>query len=108
MIINVSYDEKKESNNKYLRNVDIIDVPERIVQDIENLQQSFFKWLFNKSNDHKYWVLDNNGEKIYCSYCVDAFIEWLNKYIINNMEEKANCVQINVKKALNNRPIIYF
>lgn len=108
MIINVSYDEKKESNDKYLKNVDIIDIPERIFQDIEDLQQSFFKWIFNKSNDHKYWVLGDNGEKIYCSYCVDAFIEWLNEYTIHDMEEKARCVQMNVEKVLNNKPIIYF
>jgi hypothetical protein len=81
MIVNVIFDDK-------LENADVIDIPEHILANIENVQNLFFKWLFDKSNDHNYWVYEN-GKKKYCSYRSEAFVEWLNDYLLKDSMEKA-------------------
>lgn len=67
---------------------DVIIVPDN-VENIEEIQLDFFKWLFDKKNNHKYWVYED-GEKKYCSYGVDAFVEWLNCTVLKNSVEKAS------------------
>jgi hypothetical protein len=48
----------------------------------------FFNWLFDKSNNHKHWVYIN-GEKKYCSYRLEAFIEWLNKINLKGTDQRS-------------------
>jgi len=67
---------------------DIISIPNYTFKEIEQKQQEFFKWLFDKNNNHKYWK-KINGVKSYCDYDVDAFIEWLNNNIFCNSFNKA-------------------
>lgn len=59
MIINCFYDEDMEY-------ADIIYLP-NIGLRVDDLQEAFFKWLFNKNNNHKYWIIVN-GEKKACKY----------------------------------------
>lgn len=73
MIINCFYDEDMEY-------ADIIYLPD-IGLKVDDLQDAFFKWLFNKNNNHKYWIIVN-GEKKACKYGVDAFIDWFNHIYI--------------------------
>lgn len=46
---------------------------------VEEYQSEFFSWLFDKNNDHKYWVVFN-GHKIGCDYGIEAFIDWIRLY----------------------------
>lgn len=68
--------------------VDIIEVPKMVIDNAEDYQAQFFKWLFNKSIDHAYWWYED-GKKYGCNYRSDAFVEWLNAYPLKDEEEKA-------------------
>ena len=75
MIINCFYDEDMEY-------ADIIYLPD-IGLKVDDLQEAFFKWLFNKNNNHKYWIIVN-GEKKACKYGVDALRDfWTRVYGVN-------------------------
>lgn len=75
--------------------IDIIDVPTDFVPQLDVAQSMFFKWLFDKKNNHEYWVTVN-GEKSYCAYDVSAFIKWINTNYFNNIN-KISLVQKNAE-----------
>jgi len=59
---------------------DIVELPEAVTDErLCELQEEFFRWLFNKDNDHQFWVSEG-GEKKYCEYRGDAFVYFLNQY----------------------------
>ncbi len=70
---------------------DIIDVPERVIQEKDKLHRQFLKWLTDKRNHHKYWVTVGGHRGL--SYRSEAFVEWLNTYILSESEEKARIDQ---------------
>jgi len=86
MVVNCFYDECEKF-------ADIIYIPD-IIEDIEGVQDSFFSWLFDKQIDHKYWVIVNS-EKKYCQYGTQAFVNWLNQYVIDDSSEKAYFISEN-------------
>ncbi len=100
MLINVFFDEE-------LTDVDVIDIPQYVFEDIENIQKGFFRWLFDKNNNHAYWICVN-GDKKYCSYRSEAFVEWLNTYYLVGTKEKASCINMFEKNINLNRPKISF
>lgn len=55
---------------------DLIDCSNEIWNNIDKYRTEYLKWLFDKNNDHKYWVYKNGG-KFGCCYRSDAFVEWL-------------------------------
>ena len=88
MEINCFYDEDMEY-------ADIVYIPKTIF-DIEELQNNFFRWLFDKKNDHQYWVIVN-GEKKMRKYGTQAFIEWINNTILLESIEKSYIIKENSK-----------
>jgi len=91
---------------------DIIDVPESVIAHKDSLRSKFWRWLSDKSIKHKYW------KKVQCSdgtvfhglcFRSDAFVEWLNKKILKESDEKATileeCVSIGEHRDL---PSIFF
>lgn len=99
MIINCFYDEDMEY-------ADIIYLPD-IGLNIDDLQEAFFKWLFNKNNNHKYWIIVN-GEKKACKYGVDAFIDWFNHIYISDNSVKAYIIKENAEKWDNEEKYLIF
>lgn len=78
---------------------DLIDCSNEICDNIDKYQTEFLKWLLDKSNEHKYWVYKNE-EKFGCCYRSDAFVEWLNKFVVNdntNIKVVERQVNINSK-----------
>ena len=76
MTINCFYDEDKEY-------ADIIYLPD-VGLNVYKLQEKFFKWMFDKNNNHKYWIIVD-GEKKACKYGIDAFVDWINgEYSFND------------------------
>ena len=73
---------------------DIIDVPQRVIEDRELLHRRFLKWLYDKSIKHKYWVKvrSETGTFYAVQYRSDAFVEWLNKKVLKDCNEKATIV----------------
>lgn len=100
MLVNITFDD--EDN---LGCVDIVNIPNEIVGNLDEVVHEFLAWMFNKSNNHKYWVIEG-GEKKYCSYSTEAFIDWLNQFIIKG--EKATIIAISSKQIDDTFPIIYF
>ena len=93
--------------DKSIDDFDIIDLPEEIVDKIDTIQPQFFKWLFDKKNNHDYWICED-GVKMYCSYGSEAFIDWLNNYILDRSAKKATIIErcsINIKSEY---PTIHF
>ena len=89
-------------------NADIIEVPAFIIDDRELYRSRFLKWLYDKSVHHKYWVTFSNGTKGVC-FRSNALIEWLNKKVLKDHEEKAVLVAEEVDIDLyRNLPSIFF
>ena len=89
-------------------NADIINVPQSVIDDRENLSRRFLKWLYDKNTKHKYWYTFPGGEKgvIFRS---DAFVDFLNKHVLMDSAQKATILQQEVpleeKKDL---PSVFF
>lgn len=61
----------------------VLNIPDCDLDEIQKLQDEFFKWMFNKNINHKYWVMSGDN-KVGCAYGIDAFVEWVKmKYNIN-------------------------
>ena len=56
---------------------DIIEIPTNIAVRIHEYRNQFLDWLYDKHNDHDYWV----GNKEGVCYDTDAFVEWLNNNV---------------------------
>ena len=73
-------------------NADIIDVPQSVIEDREVLSRRFLKWIYDKSNKHKYWHTFKDDSKG-VMYRSDAFVEWLNNKVLRDSEQKAVIVE---------------
>jgi len=100
VLVNVIFD---KDNNDF----DVIDIPQTIMEDIADIQQMFFKWLFDKKNNHKYWICVDDMKK-YCSYRAEAFVEWLNNYYFLDSSERARCLIICGTDIDESRPYLFF
>lgn len=89
MEINCFYDENMEYT-------DIVYIPD-MIRNIEELQEEFFTWLFDKNNDHPYWIIDN-GKKVACKYGTPAFLEWLNNTILSGKGDKSYMIKQDAKE----------
>jgi len=98
MLVILAFDED-------LEDIDIIDVPNITIDNLEKIQTDFFKWIFDKKNDHDYWVI-KSGEKTSCAYDSLAFIKWMNeKYpVLGHVKLIEQCA----KKPDKPMPILYF
>ena len=56
---------------------DIIDVPQIVIDNRNQLQKRFLNWLYDRKSKHCYWKKTQYGWGVI--YRSDAFIEWLNK-----------------------------
>lgn len=71
---------------------DIIECPDWIVKDLGLYQTRFREWLSDENNDHSYWCY-KNGKKVGSSFRSDAFVEWLNKFVLYNQSEKSKVLE---------------
>ena len=100
MRVTVFYDETA-------RDADIIELPETIANDLPAIQERFFRWLFDKNNDHGYWVFEN-GEKKLCAYDAEAFVFWVNKECLCRGCKKASVVEKYAQKIDPAAPCLFF
>ena len=90
---------------------DIIEVPEYVVNNRELMKRRFWKWLSDKSIKHKYWitVTDRSGKKYTAlRYRSDAFVEWLNKKVLMDSDQKAYIVEEHIWDYPEDMPSIFF
>ena len=64
-----------------------IKVPEIIFNNIKKIRKEFDKWLYDKNNNHGYWVIVN-GVKKGVSYDASVFIDYLNNHYSNDSKCK--------------------
>ncbi len=87
---------------------DIVSVPDRVAKKLKDYQDNCDEWLFDESNDHQFWIKDSNGNKSAVGICSDAFVYWLNTYVLSRSEEKAYIVKKEVKKYDKKLPTIFY
>ena len=71
---------------------DIVDVPEIVIKNLRDYDIQFQKWLNDKSIDHDYWMYDEKGEKHGLHFRSEAFVEWLNRYPLKDLQEKTKVI----------------
>ena len=87
---------------------DIINVPDYVVNKIKKYQNQCDKWLFNKLNEHEFWIKDESGKKEGIGICSEAFVYWQNEFILNENEEKAVIVKRNLKNYDASLPTLFY
>lgn len=92
---------------------DIIDVPETIIDNREIYRKQFLRWLHNSGTKHRYWVRGKkHAEKEFVGLCyrADAFVEWLNKKVLDKNIEKATIIQshVAIEDYKNILPSVFF
>ena len=90
---------------------DILEVPQFVIDEREQLRKKFLSWIYNRNTRHKYWVKikTQSGTVWGLRYRSDAFVEWLNKKVLKKSEEKAVILQTQVwEDEYDNLPSIFF
>lgn len=77
---------------------DIIFVPAYVGKKIKKIQRLFDKWLYDKDNDHENWII-RNGKKVAVSFDSGTFVDYINKYHLNDSTEKAYVAVKECKKV---------
>lgn len=85
----------------------LVIVPDFVADDLLTYQKHFLKWIYKKSNNHGYWV---RGGGLGLSYTGEAFVKWLNEYIIEDENEKSKITKKEFFPSEEDMklPIIYF
>lgn len=92
---------------EYTYHTDIIEVPDSIACRIKKVQNSFDKWLYDRSSRHNCWVT-MNGKKKAVSFDSQDFVDFINTCILCEHPENAKVVQINLKRTPEDIPVLYF
>ncbi len=66
----------------------LLSVPAFVAENARVYQTEFDKWL-QSSTEHDYWVTAPNGTKALCFDGAEAFAAWLNQYVLQDSEVKA-------------------
>ena len=61
------------------------------------------KWL-----DNQYWEKDEYGKKLGIGICSDAFVYWLNSFVLNDSEQKAVVLKRNLQEYDSSLPTIFY
>lgn len=64
--------------------------------------------LYNKDNNHQYWEKDEYGKKLGVGICSDAFVYWLNSFVLNDSEQKAVVLKRNLQEYDTSLPTIFY
>lgn len=91
---------------------DIIIVPDTIAESIHDYQRKFDEWLYDKNNQHGYWITVQNeeGSSTIISFASEAFVNWLNDYMLVEADEKVtfDLRDIQFSDKYKELPLIYF
>ena len=88
-------------------NADLIDVPQSVIDDRDNLSRRFLKWLYSPEVKPRYLVTFN-GHRVVC-YRSEAFVEYLNSNALTDSKQKAKIVQQEIpRENKQNLPSVFF
>lgn len=97
----------KEIVLQFTYHSDLIKVPTDVEENIRAIRKKFDKWLYDKSNEHSYWVY-LNGQKKAVSYDTEAFVKYINEHHISDQNKKAYVVETNCKTCCRDIVTLYF
>ena len=89
---------------------DIIDVPKSIIENKDELKNEFYDWLYDKNIHHRFWANEKgvqDGTQFGVVYRSDAFIEWINTYVLLGVE-KASLLEEQVDDWDRTLPTLWF
>lgn len=86
---------------------DLIMVPDSVFENIHEIRSKFDKWLYDKSNDHGYWVYVE-GKKRAVSFDTTAFVRYLNDVYLPDSKESASVLQERVEWISADVPMLFF
>ncbi len=66
----------------------LLSVPAFVAENARAYQAEFDKWL-QSSTKHDYWVTASDDTKALCYDGAEAFTAWLNEYVLQDSEVKA-------------------
>lgn len=92
---------------KFTYYTDLIMVPDSVSQNIHEIRLKFDKWLYDKSNNHDYWVYIE-GKKKAVSFDTIAFVHYLNDVYLPHSKEKASVFQEKVESISSGVPVLFF
>jgi hypothetical protein len=92
---------------RFCIDADIIDCPVDILNNLTEYRKQFIDWLFDKENNHSYWIY-KNGKQYGCCYRSEAFVEWLNNFVLPNSVIKAKVLESKVVSWDKNLPTVFF
>ena len=87
--------------------IDIIEVPDIIADEMTEYQAAFDRWLYDENNEHSHWILQD-GEKVAVSFGCKTFVDFLNEHILYHAEEKAIVLKRNVLSVPDKIPVLFF
>lgn len=67
----------------------LISVPISIAKQAKKYQSAFDQWLYSPNSQHTYWTTSADGTKALSYDGAEAFVTWLNEYIIKDIQPKA-------------------
>lgn len=82
--------------------VDIIDIPQSVLNDIKNIRKKFDKWIYDKDNKLSW----DSKNKVFC-FRADLFVFWLNEYVLS-ADEKATLLESQPDSYDHSLPILRF
>ena len=87
----------------YEEDTEYIRCPAKVGRNIRQLQKDFDKWLYDRVNNHSYWVVaaeDEEGNKIYgVCFNTEAFVFWLNNVKFKKGKKVAKLIETPNKLA---------
>ena len=91
-------------------NYDVVDVPKDIAKDLKKYQLQCDKWLFNKKNNHEFWIERGSNKKYAVNTCSEAFVYYLNTFVLSNTSGLASIVESDKDLDLldESMPTIYY
>lgn len=87
--------------------LDVVQLPDDIADNIKKYQRVFDKWLYDKDNDHGHWIYED-GRKYAVEVDSQVFIDYLNDFVLKDSDEKATFVEKNTQKEWSGLTMIYF
>lgn len=70
----------------------LIFAPTCVTQRARDYQMRFDAWLHAPETDHGYWRTSPDGSRALCCDGAEAFVKWLNEYVLDEADCRAYIV----------------
>ena len=92
---------------RFTYDTDIIKVPKEYGTDAKKLQDQFDKWLYDKNNDHGFWI-SKKGKYSGVTFNSDSFVDYLNNHVREEGWEKVTFIERKAQVIPKDIKVLYF